>query len=83
MLSEIAQNSVWILSGLAAGSLLFLAASELLPRIHGNLKHYGTIWHSAVSILLGFAVMSVIVHWSHETFGHGDELHDEEHVQEY
>jgi hypothetical protein len=28
-------------------------------------------------------VMSVIVQWSHETFGHGDELHDEEHVQEY
>jgi zinc and cadmium transporter len=80
VLSEIAQDSVWLLSGLAAGSLLFLAASELLPRVHGNLKNYGSIWHSAFSILLGFVLMSVIIHWSHESFGHGDNLHDVEHA---
>jgi zinc and cadmium transporter len=83
MLSEIAQDSVWILSGLAAGSLLFLAASELLPRIHGNLKHYGSIWYATFSIMLGFVLMSVVVQWSHETFGHGDSMHDVEHVDEH
>lgn len=83
VLSEIAQTSVWILSGLAAGSLLFLAASELLPRVHGNLKNYGTIWHSAISILLGFVLMSVIIQWSHHSYGHGDSLHDVEHVDEH
>jgi len=83
VLSEVAQNSVWILSALAAGGLLFLAASELLPRIHGNLKNYGSIWHSAVSILLGFVLMTMIVQWSHEAFGHGNSLHDMEHTDEH
>jgi len=82
VLSEIAQEGVWILSGLAAGNLLFLAASELLPRIHGNLKHYGSIWHSAVSIVFGFVLMSMIVQWSHQAFGQEDTVHESEHVDE-
>ncbi len=69
-LSENASRYVWILSGLAAGNLLYLAASDLLPRIHGNLNRYGSIWHSAISITVGFVIMSSILVWSHEKYRH-------------
>jgi zinc and cadmium transporter len=82
VLSEVAQSAVWVLFGLAAGNLLFLAASDLLPRIHGNLKHYGSIWQTAFSILLGFAVMTLLVTWSHDQFGHAEHGHDEIHEKE-
>jgi zinc and cadmium transporter len=84
VLSGIAQSAVWVLFGLAAGNLLFLAASDLLPKIHGNLKNYGSIWQTAFSILLGFVAMTLLVTWSHDRFGHdesGDE-YDEEVYQE-
>lgn len=61
---------VWILVGLAAGNLLFLAASDLLPRIHGNLPHYHSIWYSAFSILLGFMIMTLVLIWSHGVTPH-------------
>jgi len=65
---------VWVLTGLAAGNLLFLAASDLLPRIHGNLQHYGSIWYSAVAIALGFLLMTLILTWVHEQYGDEHEL---------
>lgn len=74
IISAHAAQYVWILTGVAAGNLLFLAASDLLPRIHGNLKHYGSIWHSSTAIILGFLLMTTILHWTHEQLGHG---HDE------
>ncbi|MCD5381552.1 MAG: ZIP family metal transporter [Candidatus Pacebacteria bacterium] len=51
----------WILVGLAAGNILFLAASYLLPRIHGNLSHYGNIWYSVTAITFGFLIMTMIL----------------------
>ena len=77
--SEHAAEYIWIVTGVAAGNLLFLAASDLLPRIHGNLKNYGSIWHSTISITLGFFIMTSILMWTHEQFGHGHEEHHEEH----
>lgn len=73
LLSGQAGEYVWILTGFAAGNLLFLAASDLLPRIHGNLSHYGNIWYSATAIALGFLLMTLILIWAHEQ--HGDEHH--------
>ena len=84
LVAEHAEGYIWLLTGIAAGNLLFLAASDLLPRIHGNLSHYGSIWRSALSILVGFALMTAILSWTHETFGHGhdEKHHDEEHHEE-
>lgn len=73
---------VWILTGVAAGNLLFLAASDLLPRIHGNLKNYGSFWHSTASITLGFLIMTSILTWTHDRFGPEEAEHAEE-VGEY
>ena len=82
IMSEHVAEYVWIFVGLAAGNLLFLAASDLLPRIHGNLSHYGSIWYSTLSILIGFVLMTVILSWAHGTHGdlpfHQHDHHDEE-----
>ncbi|MEX0651974.1 MAG: ZIP family metal transporter [Candidatus Paceibacterota bacterium] len=80
IIAEHAEEYVWILTGVAAGNLLFLAASDLLPRIHGSLKEHGSIWKSALSILLGFAVMTSVLMWTHENFGHAHE-HEEKHEE--
>ncbi len=75
---------LWVITGLAAGNLLFVAASELLPKIHGNLKNYGGIWNATLAIIVGFALMVLIIDWAHEQaphdhgHGHDDhEIHDE------
>lgn len=70
VVAEYITDYVWVITGIAAGNLLFLAASDLLPRIHGDLKEYGSIWHSTISIVLGFMVMSVVLVWTHSHFGH-------------
>lgn len=65
LISGQASEYVWVLTALAAGNLLFLAASDLLPRIHGNLGHYGNIWHSTISIAFGFVIMTAMLTWVH------------------
>lgn len=74
-LSEHVEEYLWVITGIAAGNLLYLAASDLLPRIHSNLPSYGNIWKSSISIILGFVVMTLIVNWAHGEYGHGH-VHD-------
>ena len=69
VLSEHLADYVWVLVGLAAGNILFLATSELLPRVHGNLGEYGSIWYATGSIVLGFVLMTLILGWAHEEHG--------------
>jgi zinc and cadmium transporter len=73
------QDYVWIITGVAAGNLLFIAASDLLPRIHGTLKGYQSFWYTLFALILGFTLMTTVLIYTHETFGHG---HDEEHSEE-
>lgn len=74
---------LWIITGLAAGNLLFVAASELLPKIHGNLKHYGSIWHATFAIIIGFVLMIGIINWAHENTPHDHETeHHDEHAHD-
>lgn len=82
LLAKEADEFVWILTGFAAGNLLFLAASDLLPRIHGNLKNYGSVWNSTAAIMFGFIVMSLVITWTHAQFGHGHSEEDHHHDEE-
>lgn len=86
MLAELAEGYLWVITGLAAGNLLFLAASELLPRIHGNLKNYGNIWNATLAIIIGFTLMTAIITWAHEQMPHdngGHTEHHDDHDEEY
>ena len=79
LLAEAAADYVWIITGIAAGNLLYIAASDLLPRVHGSLKSYGSFWKTLSAIILGFIAMTSMLVYTHETFGHGphDHGHDE------
>lgn len=81
ILSEHMAEYVWIITGIAAGNLLFIAASDLLPKVHGNLKSYGSFWTTLLALVLGFIIMTSTLIYTHETFGHGHtEEAQEEHV---
>jgi zinc and cadmium transporter len=71
---------VWILTGLAAGNLLYIAAADLLPDVHKDSRESGTVVNSFLATLLGLVAIVALLIWSHETFGHGheDEHHEEE-----
>lgn len=75
---------IWIITGLAAGNLLYIASSDLLPRIHSTLKNYQSFWYTLTALVLGFILMTVVLIYTHETFGHGheDEVGHEEHNEE-
>ncbi len=83
LVAEHAGDYIWIITGIAAGNLLFLAASDLLPKIHGNLKNYGSIWNSTISIVIGFVLMTTVLIGSHEYFGHGHGPEHEHHQDEH
>ena len=71
-----ASEYVWIFVALAAGNLLYLSASELLPGVHSNLPHYRSVWYSAFAVLIGFVLIGLAVQYAHELVpeaGHADE----------
>lgn len=82
LIAEHAADYVWILTGIAAGNLLFLAASDLLPRVHEAEKHNSVV-PTALAMIIGFMVMTGVITWTHAEFGHGHD-HDthEEHADE-
>ncbi|PCH92042.1 hypothetical protein COB80_00845 [Candidatus Kaiserbacteria bacterium] len=78
IVAEHAAEYIWIITGVAAGNLLFLAASDLLPRVHGNVKSQGGVWSSTLLISLGFLLMTSVLAWTHSQFGHEHEEHHNE-----
>lgn len=81
LLAAALEEYIWVITGLAAGNLLYIAASDLLPRIHGNLKNYQSFWFTVFSLILGFVLMTAVLVYTHTTFGHGYE-HEDEHTEE-
>jgi zinc and cadmium transporter len=61
---------VWVITGIAAGNLLYIAGSDLLPRIHGTLKNYQSFWYTLATLIFGFILMTSVLAYTHETFGH-------------
>jgi zinc and cadmium transporter len=73
---------VWILTGLAAGNLLYIAAADLLPDVHKDSRESGTVVNSFLATLLGTLAIVALLSWSHETFGHAHDKHEtEEHLE--
>ena len=81
LLAESLADYVWIITGIAAGNLLYIASSDLLPRVHGSLGSYGSFWRTLGTMVLGFAAMTSVLIYTHETFGHGLEA-DADHSYE-
>jgi zinc and cadmium transporter len=73
---------LWIITGIAAGNLLYLAASDLLPKIHTKNTEKKSILQSAGLILLSFLCMTFLLNFIHSSsFGHTHtHTHTEGHI---
>ena len=60
-----ASGYVWILTGLAAGNLLYIAASDLLPELHHESRHNGSVLISFIALLVGLVGITLLLGWSH------------------
>lgn len=54
-----------ILIGLAAGNLLYIAASDIIPDLHAAHQSNGSFWRSFGVTLLAMALMGTLLHVSH------------------
>ncbi|MBX9906365.1 ZIP family metal transporter [Patescibacteria group bacterium] len=72
-----AEGVIGILIGIAAGNLLYIAASDILPEIHNEHAGSTTFWKSFIATLFGMIAMTSLLMWSHEQFGHEEEIHTE------
>jgi zinc and cadmium transporter len=67
---------LWILTGIAAGNLLYIVASDMIPELSGE-EHKEHFMHTFVSTLLGFLVIVALI-----TYAHGEHTHEEHHEHE-
>ncbi len=66
---------IWILTGLAAGNLLYIAASDMIPELRET-AHQHHFARTFLSTVFGLVAIVSLLSWSHEYFGH-EEHHDE------
>lgn len=74
-------NLMWMVTAFVAGNMLYIAASELLPRLHGARDTYNSFTSVVFSILLGFGIMTGAIMWSHENIM-PEGVHDHDHAEE-
>ncbi|MFT5849351.1 MAG: zinc and cadmium transporter [Patiriisocius sp.] len=73
---------LWVLMGVAAGNLLYVATSDLLPGVHQESRKSGAFLASFIATLAGVVVVASLITYSHNTFGHGHE-HESAHEVEH
>ncbi len=66
---------IWVLTGIAAGNLLYLAASDMIPELHGE-HHRNHFLLTFLSTILGLVVIVTLLQATHGEH-HEDENHDE------
>ncbi|MFT5036760.1 MAG: zinc and cadmium transporter [Candidatus Azotimanducaceae bacterium] len=62
--SEILNGGVWILTGIAAGNLLYIVASDLIPELNDH-RHEGHFTQTFISTLVGLALIIILLEVSH------------------
>ncbi len=62
-------SALYILIGLAAGNLLYVAMSDLIPDVQEATRAHGKFLPVLISTLIGFGVITSIISWSHDRFG--------------
>jgi zinc and cadmium transporter len=69
---------IWILTGLAAGNLLYIAASDMIPELNHH-NHSDHFIKTFLSTVFGLVMIVSLLTWSHERFGHHEEetYHDQ------
>lgn len=67
-IAEYVEHAHGIILGVAAGNLLYIAATDLLPELDHEHKEKGHFWQVFISMLAGLVVMVFVL-----SFGHGHE----------
>jgi len=70
-------SSVGILIGIAAGNLLYIAASDLLPTLSDTRVNRTTFIRQSALVVLGLAAIASLIGFSHGEHEHG---HEEDHA---
>lgn len=65
---------LWVLTGLAAGNLLYIAASDLLPDVHEDSRESGRVVGSFIATVLGMIAIVSVLAWSHHVFGEHEQV---------
>ena len=69
---------VFILTGIAAGNLLYIATTDLIPELrHSHRDHFYTTFLATVT---GLILIAGLITYTHETFG--GHAHEDEHTEE-
>lgn len=71
---------LWVLTGLAAGNLLYLAASDMIPELNDQ-GHHGHFAATFISTIVGLAIIITLLQLSHEAAPH-DGLEDHPDIKE-
>jgi zinc and cadmium transporter len=56
-----AEGLLGILIGIAAGNLLYIAASDVIPELHHDHLHSGSFWRSFAATLLAMVLMGLLL----------------------
>jgi len=74
---------LWILTGLAAGNLLYIAAADLIPNVHAESRADGRFFQAFIATLIGMVGIVLILEWSHAHFGHEDDHDQDVHIEQH
>ncbi len=80
LVSSVMTDFVWVLTGVAAGNLLYVALSDLLPGVEKTTQKDGTFYQSFTVTILGLIFIVSLISWSHANFGHAHDEGDHEQV---
>jgi len=73
---------IWILTGIAAGNLLYIVTSDLIPELQHH-THKDHFMKTFISTLIGLVLITVLISYAHEMIPHDESAHDEEiHAEE-
>ena len=63
---------IWVLTGIAAGNLLYLAASDMIPELHDG-HHHGHFVPTFLSTILGLLLIVTLLQATHGEYHEADE----------
>ena len=59
----------WVLTGIAAGNLLYVATSDLLPGVHQESQKSGAFMKSFIATLVGVVLVGSLIIYTHTAIG--------------
>lgn len=73
LVASLLSDFLWVVTGLAAGNLLYVAMSDLIPGLQSAVRADGYFLHSLFATIVGLIMIVAVIEWAHGTF---DDHHD-------